>query len=59
MSPYQHPLPFPIQEPAGVQHHFPPHSLVSQWRIATTVDGRIYFYNAETGETQWEKPAEM
>ena len=59
--PLQQPQPHfpPMQQPVGIQHQFPPQAIVSHWRIASAVDGQIYYYNTETGETQWEKPVGM
>mmetsp|Transcript_1671 Transcript_1671/g.3570 ORF Transcript_1671/g.3570 Transcript_1671/m.3570 type:complete len:688 (+) Transcript_1671:717-2780(+) len=31
----------------------------SPWRAATAADGRIYYYNQDTLETQWDTPAGM
>mmetsp|Transcript_2985 Transcript_2985/g.5625 ORF Transcript_2985/g.5625 Transcript_2985/m.5625 type:complete len:680 (+) Transcript_2985:390-2429(+) len=31
----------------------------SPWRMATLMDGQIYYYNLETFETSWDKPAGM
>jgi hypothetical protein len=31
----------------------------SPWRTATAADGQVYYYNEKTGQTQWDKPAEM
>ena len=30
-----------------------------QWQEATAADGSAYFYNTTTGETSWDKPAEL
>jgi len=34
------------------------HALQSPWKEATA-DGKKYYYNSDTGETTWEKPAEL
>ena len=31
----------------------------SPWRSATSADGQIYYYNAMTNETSWDKPPGM
>jgi far upstream element-binding protein len=31
----------------------------SPWRSATAADGQVYYYNQNTGETTWDKPAGM
>jgi hypothetical protein len=33
-----------------------PPALTSPWRSATAADGQVYYYNQNTGETQWDKP---
>lgn len=36
-----------------------PPAQASPWRSATAADGAIYYYNQNTGETQWDKPPGM
>lgn len=36
----------------------PPPSALG-WKLATAPDGKAYYYNERTGETQWDKPAGM
>ena len=31
--------------------------LLPGWQEATAPDGKTYYYNAESGETRWDKPA--
>lgn len=31
----------------------------SVWKTATASDGQVYYYNTETGATQWDKPPEV
>mmetsp|Transcript_13492 Transcript_13492/g.25813 ORF Transcript_13492/g.25813 Transcript_13492/m.25813 type:complete len:547 (+) Transcript_13492:127-1767(+) len=31
----------------------------SPWKLATTADGQMYYYNQDTLETRWDKPIEM
>jgi hypothetical protein len=32
-------------------------STASPWKSATSPDGQVYYYNEQTGATQWDKPA--
>lgn len=34
-------------------------SSASDWSEHTTPEGKKYFYNAKTGVSTWEKPAEL
>ncbi|QLL34178.1 hypothetical protein HG536_0G00350 [Torulaspora globosa] len=34
-------------------------SAAADWREAKDANGRIYYYNARSGESRWEKPQEM
>ncbi|QLQ80631.1 hypothetical protein HG537_0D06320 [Torulaspora globosa] len=34
-------------------------SAVGDWREAKDANGRVYYYNARSGESRWEKPQEM
>ena len=36
-----------------------PQAQPSPWRAATAADGQIYYYNQNTQETQWDRPAGM
>jgi len=53
MQPYGQPgaQPSPYGQPPGIP--------LSPWRSATAADGQIYYYNEKTGQTQWDKPADM
>lgn len=37
----------------------PPAPVASEWQSATSPDGQMYYFNARTGATQWDKPAGM
>ena len=37
----------------------PAQAVSSPWVVATAVDGRMYYYNTNTMESRWDKPAEM
>ena len=38
-------------------HQNPMHDgLAKGWVVATSSDGRRYYYHGETGETSWERP---
>ena len=41
----------PYQAPVSV-----PAPVVSAWKAATSPDGQVYYYNEQTGATQWNKP---
>lgn len=41
------------------QQQQPGIAVTSPWRAATAADGQIYYYNAITQETQWDKPVGM
>jgi hypothetical protein len=34
-------------------------SQASEWKSATSPDGKVYYYNERTGETQWDRPMGM
>lgn len=37
----------------------PPAASAGPWKMATSPDGQVYYYNEQTGQTQWEKPPGM
>lgn len=37
----------------------PAASSAGPWKMATSADGQVYYYNEQTGHTQWEKPQGM
>jgi len=37
----------------------PPPPQASGWKAAAAADGQTYYYNEQTGETQWSKPVGM
>jgi hypothetical protein len=45
----------------GVPSGYPPApaAAAGPWKSATAADGQTYYYNEQTGATQWEKPAGM
>jgi hypothetical protein len=64
-SQQQHPLPYSPQE---VHQHLSTNDSIPQqvmmsvntpWIVGTSQDGRIYYYNVNTMESQWDKPIEM
>lgn len=53
---YQQQQPFQAQPAYGGVAVSP---AASPWRSATSADGQIYYYNAMTNETSWDKPPGM
>lgn len=53
---YQQPFSQTPTEPAAPP---PPAPSVSAWKAASAPGGQIYYYNEQTGETTWTKPAGM
>jgi hypothetical protein len=37
----------------------PPARTTSEWKYATSPDGKVHYYNERTGATQWEMSARM
>ena len=57
---YQQQQQYQPQQPMYGQPGIPmPPVQASPWRSATAADGQIYYYNQNTGETTWDKPAGM
>lgn len=49
----------PIAAAASVVGGGPAATLTCNWTIHTTPEGMTYYYNRVTGESKWEKPAEL
>ena len=63
---YSMPMQYSQQQAFPVSYGNPPPPppvpvlpMPSPWKSATASDGKTYYYNEKTGETQWEKPAGM
>lgn len=58
-APQQSPL-YPSYQTLSAPEHYSQPSLPhpNVWQVFTTPDGRVYYHNRTTGQTQWERPQE-